>query len=80
MNAMEDNTLTRDQLMGFYMFLVSEKYRHANDISRIVDMLIELEDRLSLTDAELLMLRENAKKYVMFDTQKRSEKCQNKKQ
>ena len=65
-NALEDKTLSREGLKGFYTFLHSESLRHAQDIRDIKDRMYEVSKRIQMTPEERAYLKKEGLKYVKF--------------
>lgn len=58
--------LSRESLMGFFVFLLSERHRHQEDIDQINKKLNTITNRINLTDTEKVDLVKEALKYVNF--------------
>jgi hypothetical protein len=65
MDAMKAD-LSRESLKGFFLFLLSERHRHQEDIDMINNKLNELTNRLNLRDTEKVDLVKESLKYVKF--------------
>ena len=66
MNAIEDETLSREANKGLIIFLYAEGKRHALDIDHIVQCIAVIRTNLGLTDKEMEELEEESEKYVRF--------------
>ena len=66
MNALEDKTLSREALKGFFTFLVSEKERHREDIKAIDEKLQRLQREIKPSEQEVAAMVSKAWDYVSF--------------
>lgn len=58
--------LSRESLKGFFVFLLSERHRHQEDIDMINGKLNILTIRMNITDIEKVDLVKETLKYVKF--------------
>lgn len=66
MKVSDDPNISREALKGFYMFLYAESKRHQEDIDMIEERLDETVDRANISPAEIVVLKEEASRYVHF--------------
>ena len=66
MNAIEDETLSREANKGLIVFLYAEGKRHVLDIDHIQKCIDVIRVKLGLSDKEIEELEEASKRYVRF--------------
>lgn len=66
MNAIEDETLSREANKGLIVFLYAEGKRHALDIDHIQNCIDMIREKLELSDKEMEELEKVSEKYVRF--------------
>lgn len=66
MNGIDDKTLSREALKGFFIFLVSEKERHREDIKAIDKLLERLTKEIKPSEEEIAAMVTKSWSYVNF--------------
>lgn len=66
MNAIEDETLSKEANKGLVVFLFAELKRHNLDVEHIRKCIDVIREKLELTNEEMVELEKESEKYVRF--------------
>lgn len=66
MNGTEDETISKEEMKGLYMFLFAERARHLSDVENIEKSLKVITEKVKLTREERIDLRKKSEKYIKF--------------
>ena len=66
MDGLEDRTLSREAMKGFFTFLISEKVRHQGDIKDIDKRLNKVAERFNFSMEEVAQMIKASERYIKF--------------